>query len=208
MDIDPFAGQDAGGGDAERTSEALRRDARHDRLNTYVAITVALLATFAGICKVKDDNIVQAMQQAQADKIDHWAFYQARNLRQEVAEATVAQLEAASGGQSGAVQARYAPILARYRALAAEQAAKKRDLQRQAGEDQATYDALNYRDDQFDLSDALTALAISLLALTSLTRKRWLFVVALVATALGVVMGVAGLAGWHLHPDAITRMFS
>jgi len=39
-----------------------------------VAVTVALLATFLGICKVKDDNIVQAMQQAQADRIDHWAF--------------------------------------------------------------------------------------------------------------------------------------
>lgn len=29
---------------------------------------------------------VQAMQQAQADKLDHWAFYQARNLREEVAK--------------------------------------------------------------------------------------------------------------------------
>ncbi len=30
------------------------------------AITVAILATFMGICKVNDDNIVQAMRQAQA----------------------------------------------------------------------------------------------------------------------------------------------
>ena len=28
------------------------------RLNMLVAITVAFLATFMGICKVKDDNIV------------------------------------------------------------------------------------------------------------------------------------------------------
>ena len=44
------------------------------RLNTLVAITVALLATFMGVCKVKDDNLVQAMQQAQADLIDHWRY--------------------------------------------------------------------------------------------------------------------------------------
>ncbi len=50
-------------------------------LNTWVAISVALLATFMGICKVKDDNIVQAMQQAQADKIDNYSWYQARNVR-------------------------------------------------------------------------------------------------------------------------------
>jgi Domain of unknown function (DUF4337) len=61
-------------------------------LNAAVAITVALLATFMGICKVKDDNIVQAMQQAQADKLDHWGYYQARNIRQEIAEATITQL--------------------------------------------------------------------------------------------------------------------
>ena len=213
MDIDPFAVQD----DSDQSAETNRADAaasptqvaaRRDRLNSYVAVTVALLATFAGICKVKDDNIGQAMQQAQADKVDHWSYYQARNLRQEVAEATATQLEAASAGQPPAGQARYAPLIARYRALAAEQGTKKQEMRSAAEADQRTYDALNYRDDQFDLSDALTAIAISLLALTSLTHKRALFWVALVATALGVLMGLAGLAGWHVHPDALSRLLS
>src|SRR6185369_452158 len=83
MDIDP---QELAQADDER---------RDRRLNMLVAITVALLATFMGICKVKDDNIVQAMQQAQADKLDHWNYYQARNIRQEVAEATLLQLRLA-----------------------------------------------------------------------------------------------------------------
>jgi hypothetical protein len=205
MEIDPIGFTEDASADEAPSGATL---ARRDRLNTYVAITVALLATFAGLCKVKDDNIVQAMQQAQADKIDHWAFYQARNLRQEVAEATVAQLEAASAAQTAAGRAQYAPAIARYKALAAEQAAKKLELSKQADADQQTYQALNVHDDQFDLSDALTALAISLLALTSLTHKRWLFGVALVATALGVIMGMAGLFGWSLHPDAISRLLS
>ena len=54
------------------------QSARSKRLNAVVAITVAPLATFMGICKVKDDNIVQAMQQAQADKLDHWSYYHQR----------------------------------------------------------------------------------------------------------------------------------
>ncbi len=53
----------------ENTDKADAAKAK-SRLNTLVAISVALLATFMGICKVKDDNIVQAMQQAQANKID------------------------------------------------------------------------------------------------------------------------------------------
>jgi hypothetical protein len=203
MEIDPLElpGSD---GDNGRASS----DARARRLNTWVAITIALLATFVGICKVKDDNIVQAMQQAQADKLDHWSFYQARNIRQEVAQAALDQFLSAPPTHTAAAQASPSPVIARYQALVVEQKAKKDSLRAQAESDQRTYDALNYRDDQFDLSDALTALAISLLALTSLTQKRWLFGVAMVATVLGVVMGLAGLAGWHLHPDALTRMLS
>jgi len=185
-----------------------KQSAVNARLNTYVALTVALLATFVGICKVKDDNIVQAMQQAQADKLDHWSFYQARNVRQEVAEATVAELTAARARATGADAATVDASLARYRTLATDQAAKKDTLQRQAIADQGRYDALNYRDDQFDLADTLVALAISLLALTALTHKRWLYWVAIVPTGLGVLMGLAGLLGWHLHPDAITRWLS
>src|SRR5262245_12707744 len=116
----------------------------HSRLNTRVAITVALLATFVGVCKVKDDNIVQAMQQAQADRIDHWSFYQARNIRQEIAQATATQLTLtpASPARDSAI--------ARYKALVTDQATKKDSLRAQAEADRTTYDSLNYRDDQFD----------------------------------------------------------
>src|SRR3979409_2743889 len=75
------------------------------KLNTLVAISVALLATFMGICKAKDDNIVQAMQQAQADKIDNYSWYQARNVREEVARATVAQLTAQAAAAPPQAQA-------------------------------------------------------------------------------------------------------
>ena len=199
MDLDPM--ESASAADESTTSS---RDRATARLTTHVAITVALLATFLGVCKVKDDNIVQAMEEAQADKLDHWAFYQARNLREEVAKATATQLRLAAAGR----EAGYREAIAAYERLAADQAQKKEELRTQAEQDQKTYDALNYRDDQFDLSDALLALAISLLAMTALTHKRWLFWLALIPTAFGVVMGLAGLLGWHLHPDALARLLS
>jgi len=193
----------------ESTESTPGANAAHARLNTWVAITVALLATFMGICKVKDDNIVQAMQQAQADKIDHWSFYQARNIRQEVASAELTELTATRSATTDvARRTQLDSSIARYQALVTDQTTKKDSLRLQAQSDQDTYDRLNYRDDQFDLSDTLLALAISLLALTSLTHKRWLFWIAMVPTALGVLMGIAGLLGWHLHPDAISRLLS
>src|SRR5207244_6468315 len=90
--------------DSLQSTEDASANAKHARLNTWVAISVALLATFMGICKVKDDNIVQAMQQAQADKIDNYSWYQARNIREEVAKATVAQLKVLQASASPQAQ--------------------------------------------------------------------------------------------------------
>ena len=198
MDAATSASEEAGASGA---------DARA-RLTTLVAITVALLATFLGVCHVKDDNIVQAMQQAQADKLDHWNFYQARNIREEVATSTLAQLRLSAAGAPPARQAEYAAAVTKYEQLAADQAQKKDALRVQAEQDQKTYDALNYRDDQFDLADALVALAISLLAMTALTHKRWLYFVALVPTLGGLLMGLAGLLAWHIHPDSLSGLLS
>jgi hypothetical protein len=200
MDIDPQELIDT-------ATDAAAPSRVHGRsLNAVVAITVALLATFTGICKVKDDNIVQAMQQAQADKLDHWAFYQARNLRQEVAEATVTQMTLARlSATTPEPQAAYDKAIGSYQALAKDQSVKKEALRLSAVQDQSTYDALNFRDDQFDLSDAGIAVAIALLAVTALTQLWPLYWLALVPTASGVVMGLAGLLGWGLHPDMVVR---
>ena len=102
------------------------------------------------------------------DRIDLWAFYQARNLRQEVAEATVTQIELSKLTAPAAAARAHDAASQRYLALAKEQALKKDELKALAEQDQKTYDALNYRDDQFDLSDAL--IAIAMLAVTALTR--------------------------------------
>ena len=183
-------------------------DNPHDRLNMAVAVTVAVLATFMGICKVKDDNLCQAMQAAQANKLDHWNFYQARNIREEVARSTLVQIKLGAGARPANEQAPYNVAIATYQQVADAQEKKKNEEKDAAEQSQKEYDALNYRDDQFDLSDTLLAIAISLLAVTALTRQRWLFVAALVPIGFGVLMGLAGLFGWAVHPTALIAMLS
>ena len=197
MEIDPL-----------QSSDDDMANAKHARLNTWVAITVALLATFMGICKVKDDNIVQAMQQAQADKIDSYSWYQARNIREEVATATAAQLTAQLAAAPADARAAVQQQIDAYNALAREQGEKKKQQQDAAEQADKTYNQLNLHDDQFDLTDAALSIAISLLAVTALTQKRWLYYLALVPTAFGLLMGLAGLLGWGLHPDALARLLS
>ena len=200
MDIDPM--------EAASEAEGVARSKETARLSTLVAVTVALIATFLGVCKVKDDNIVQAMQQAQANKLDDWNFYQARNVREDVAVAAASQLKLAAAAAPPAQQAAYHDAIASFEKRAADEAAKKEPLRLRAEQDQRDYDALNYKDDQFDLCDTLIALAISLLALTALTHKRWLYALALIPTLGGILMGLAGLLGWHLHPDMLASLLS
>jgi len=192
----------------KETKDVAAAQKSRNQLNTTVAISVALIATFMGICKVKDDNIVQAMQQAQANKIDSYSWYQARNIREEVARATVAQLTAQAATAPPQAQAVLQEQIKVFQALEQEQAEKKKIQQADAEQADKAYNELNYHDDQFDLSDAMLALAISLLAMTALTQKRWLFILAMAPTIFGTVMGLAGLFAWKIHPDFLTRLLS
>ncbi len=198
MDVDPM----------EMSSQAQEAAESKSRLNAMVAVTIALVATFMGVCKVKDDNICQSMQQAQANKIDGWNYYQAKNTQQKVYEVAAAQLRVQALGLPQLAQPKAEKEVAALNAKAKDENEKKADLKTKAEGYDKEYDGLNYRDDQFDLSDTLMALSISLLAMTSLTQKKWLYIVALVPTALGVIMGLAGLFGWKIHPDVITNLLS
>ncbi|MFX8324033.1 DUF4337 family protein, partial [Acinetobacter baumannii] len=67
-------------------------EAKDKRLNRNIAITVVVLSVFAGLCNIKDGNIVQAMQQAQAASIDTWNEYQATRPKLHLAENARVQL--------------------------------------------------------------------------------------------------------------------
>ena len=133
MDIDPL--------EIVESAKPADNQVRRPWLNPAVAITVALLATFMGICKVKDDNIVQAMQQAQADKLDHWQFYQARNIREEIAKSTLVQLRLQALSVPAAAQAAYQAQIATYESLAQDQKQKKEEIKAQAEKDQSSTEA-------------------------------------------------------------------
>jgi hypothetical protein len=185
-------------------SEAEAASAHEKRLNSMVAVTIAILATFMGICKVKDDNTVQSMQQVQADKLDYWSWYQASHIRQDMANSAARVLRAV-GAASNLDKAAVEDAAAAFEKDAGRQEEKRNDLKAKADASQKQYDELNFHDDQFDLMDASLAIAIATLAITSLTQVVWLYWLSLVPSVFGVVMGVSGLFGWSLHPDALAK---
>src|SRR5262245_10052458 len=76
----------------EKAQEKGSGDGKGPSLNTLVAVSVAVVATFTALCNVKDGNIVQAMQQAQASAVDAWAYYQAKGTKLNIAEAALDNL--------------------------------------------------------------------------------------------------------------------
>jgi hypothetical protein len=179
-----------------------------NRLNNWIAITVALIAVFMALTKVKDDNIVQAMLQAKADAVDTWNEYQAKKIKHHLSELGVNQVKAfqilARGKDSGELSLQlkqYQDAITRYQSEEEVLAKKAKDFEKQ-------YDDLNFRDDQFDLSDAALSISLAMLAITALTGKRKLLLLAWFFAGFGLLMGSAGLMGLSLHPTALVKLLS
>jgi hypothetical protein len=179
-----------------------------NRLNNLVAITVAIIAVFMAITKVKDDNIVQNMLQAKSDAVDTWNEYQSKKLKHHMAELGVNQvlaLQVLTQGKGSSVlssqQKGYQDAIARYMIEEDDLMKKAKGLEKQ-------YDDLNYRDDQFDLSDATLSISLAMLAITALTGKRKLLALAWLFAGFGLLMGLAGLMGLPLHPTALVKLLS
>ena len=141
-------------------AEASAADAAKDRLNSLVAITVAVLAAFMGITKIKDDNIVQAMQQAKINAVDTWGEYQAKKIKHHLAEQSLTHLDALQLLAPTNATAQFQALRERYEANVLRYTREEKELMDKARAFEADYDRLNYRDDQFDLSDALLAIAL------------------------------------------------
>jgi hypothetical protein len=174
------------------------------RLNKLVAATVVILTVFMAISKVKDDNIVQAMQKAKSESVDAWAEYQSTRVKLHVDEnglAALRLLESMGVDKALATKqaAEYEADIKKYQARSTETMAKAKKLE-------AEYDRLNFRDDQFDMSDAFLSIAIALAAVASLTDAFWLLGVAWGSGALGLMFGGAGFLGLNLRPEWLSQL--
>lgn len=181
-------------------------ESKDARLNRAVAMTVVALSVFLGLAHVKDDNLVQAMQQAKADAVDTWGEYQATKTKLHITEGQAADLGilatmAKDPAPALKLQATAEAKIAKYKAEVPELMAKAKGLETE-------YDRLNIHDDQFDAADALISIAISAAAVAALAESPWVLAVAWVFGGFGIVMGIAGFAGWGLHPDFLAKFLS
>jgi chromosome segregation ATPase len=174
-------------------------------LGSIVALLVALAATFIALVSVKDRNITLRMDQAQAKSIDTWNYYQAKSMKQNLSEATLDELNALRASASGAAAESADKRIANYEKQVTRYEHEKGEVKEEAEGYEKRYEALNQQHDVFDLSDAAMSVAIALLGVTALTRKKWLLAVAAVFLLTGVFFGVAGFMNWPIHPESAIK---
>lgn len=181
----------------------------NDRFNNRVALTVAILATAIALFTIKAGNIAEAMAQAQAERNNGWAWYQAVRVREDMATYRLADLDRILRSDLTPAEAEI---------TTAERAAQREEVGRirerlaetsdRAQSAEAAYMTLNALGDQFDLSEALLAIAITLLAVAALSHAVWLYWFAWLPGAVGIVLGAFAMANRALPLGALTAWMS
>lgn len=192
---------------ADKISEQIEQSER-SQLNNLIAVIVAISASLMAIYNIKDNNIVQAMSQAQAHNIDSWSYYQAKSTKQNLVENYLSQLQlqALMNKSNSATEKTIEEQISESKKRIEKYEQEKAQIKSQAEGFQKEYDALNLHDDQFDLAEALISLSLSIFGITALTQKKPLFYFGTLLSGLGIFFGLAGFLGWSVHPEWLTKI--
>jgi hypothetical protein len=185
--------------DISEVIEKPLEEASNSPINSRVALFVAIAATFMALCNVKDGNIVQAMDQAQAHALNAWSYFEAKSTKQNITENALETFRIMNKGEQDSVIRVYEEKVARYEK-------EKNEIKAQAQGFEKQYDDLNLFDDQFDMTEALLTIAIAMFGITSLTQKKWLLWFSSAVALLGIVLGLTAFFGISLHSDLVSRI--
>ena len=185
--------------DISETIQEPIEEAGKSKINSRVALFVAITATFMALCNVKDGNIVQAMSQAQANALNAWSYFEAKSTKQSIAENTLELLKLQNNHGNDSIITKFETTVARYEKEKGEIKAKAEGFQKE-------YDDINLFDDQFDMTEALLTISIAMFGITALTQKRWLLYFAAVVSLLGFIFGLTAFLKISLHSDFVSKI--
>ncbi len=171
-------------------------DKANERANNLVALTIAILAAFVAVTAIKGSNLEQQMQQAQAERNNSWAWYQAVRVREDMATYQLANLQREARTRSNAsLQAEITEQVAEVGRVRE----RKDEVQARAIGAEADFARLSTFDDQYDISSALISIAMAILAVCLLIRARWLFWFSLGPALIGIAFGTTAMLQIAIH---------
>ena len=170
---------------------AVEHEAHKGGLGQQVAIFSAVLATVGAIVSffgghTQNDALIHKNNAVlkKAEASDQWAFYQAKSMKQNIAELAAITV---SDPQK---QAFYAAEAKRYAVEKKDIEAKAKALDKESDESNELSKHALHPHEKLAMSMTLLQIAIALASITVLTQKRWLLVGAGVAAIGGAALGI------------------
>lgn len=196
-------------GDISETVQEAVENASESRLNSIIALLVAITATFMSVCNIKDGNIVQNMSVTQSEIVDTWSQYQAKSTKQHTSASFLDQFTVQRvilSNLSAEGQRALDDKIVFCKSEVDRYDREKSELKKKAEQLQDDYNELNVHDDQFDMSEAFISVGIALAGVTALTKKKWLLGVAIGFSVMGLFLGGCGFAGYDFHPVWLAKL--
>jgi hypothetical protein len=175
----------------------------NDKFAGNIAVTTAILATVGALFGYQggatQNEAALYKNNAAIDKTqaaNSWAFYQSKSSKQNLAELAMVL--------PGADAEKYKSEVARYKSEKEEIKKDAEKWEASSAEWNKKSDAMMHTHHQWALATTAEQIAISLAAITLLTRRRWLLSVTYVVAIVGFALGAFA---W-LHVDPLGTLFA
>lgn len=169
-----------------------KAEEKKEKWTLYVALSTAFMAVLAAVAGLLAGHHANEALVERVKASDNWNFYQAKNLKQEIAVNTDKILQAIVSGRAGKT---VAPFEGDHSADIARYEKEKADIKKQAEEAEKASEA--HLAKHVPLASAVTAfqIAIAISAIAILTRRKMLWYCGLALTAAGLVFLSIGSFG-------------
>jgi len=181
----------------ERLDQAIEEREHGPSWMQYLSISTAVLAVLAAVASLesgaysndallaKNDGVLQ-----QAKASDAWSHYQAKGVR-----ATILATQAEALGESNPATTHFRQEAERYRSEQKEIQERASKLEEAVKEDNERAETLLERHHQFARAVTFSQISIALSAIAALVRRKWLWLTALGAGAVGIAFMARGFLG-------------
>src|SRR5579863_3982438 len=164
-------------------------EAHHDPSMVPVTISMAMLAVLVAAVSLLGHRAHTEELLNQSRASDHWAEYQAKNIRQHTYELfldLMSTLDPKSSAAAEKVKEKYQKEIERYDG-------QKEEIQSQAREYEGEVAVAARKADRFDLGEVLLEAGLVIASMTLITRRRLFWRLGIVFAAAGVAVAVTGL---------------
>jgi hypothetical protein len=166
--------------------------AKHDPSLVPVTLTMAVLAVLVATASLLGHRAGTEEVVLQNKVTDHWAYYQAKNIRRHSDE-QFAELMAIISSKDAEAAAKLGE---KYKAEAERYRDEQKELDAQAHELEHDADLTHRKADRFDLGEVFLEIALVITSITLLSGRRRFWYFGLLLGATGIVVAASA---WMVH---------